>query len=82
MLYLDGIGVSLFAIQGADKVFELDFALPLGPIILGVITALGGGLIRNVLSGKPTFKQYRNFIMVTFVTPQLGTNEYFCRKES
>ena len=54
MLYLDGLGVSLFAIQAADKVYDLDFALPLGPIMLGIITAIGGGLIRDVLAGKPT----------------------------
>ena len=54
MLYLDGAGASMFAIQGAEKVIGLDFALPLGPVLLGVITAIGGGLTRDVLAGNTT----------------------------
>jgi len=54
MLYLDGAGVALFVIQGAEKVIGLDFAMPLGPILLGVITAIGGGVTRDILAGNPT----------------------------
>ncbi|MDX8339034.1 trimeric intracellular cation channel family protein [Draconibacterium sp. IB214405] len=54
MLYLDGAGASMFAVQGAEKVIGLDFAMPLGPVILGVITAIGGGLTRDVLAGRTT----------------------------
>jgi len=54
MLYVDGLGVSMFAIQAAHKVQGLSFAMPLGPILLGVITAIGGGLIRDMLVGSPT----------------------------
>lgn len=54
MLYLDSLGVSMFAIQATHKVMELQFAMPLGPILLGVVTAIGGGLIRDVLAGNPT----------------------------
>ncbi|MBT8450336.1 MAG: trimeric intracellular cation channel family protein [Deltaproteobacteria bacterium] len=54
MLYIDGIGVSLFAIQAAHKVLALQFAVPFGPVVLGVITAIGGGLIRDVLAGNTT----------------------------
>lgn len=54
MLYIDGLGVSMFAIQAAHKVIGLEFAMPLGPILLGVITAIGGGLLRDMLSGSPT----------------------------
>ena len=64
MLYLDGVGVALFAIQAASKVYDLDFALPLGPIMLGVITAIGGGLIRDVLAGKPTLLMRRELYAV------------------
>jgi uncharacterized membrane protein YeiH len=41
MLYLDGFGAALFGIQGADKAWNMDFGLPLAPVILGVITAIG-----------------------------------------
>jgi len=54
MLYLDGAGVALFVIQGAQKVIGLDFAMPLGPILLGLTTAIGGGVTRDVLAGNPT----------------------------
>ena len=54
MLYVDGFGAALFAIQAVDKVWDHTFGLPLGPIILGVVTAIGGGLIRDVLAGRPT----------------------------
>jgi uncharacterized membrane protein YeiH len=53
-LYVDGAAVAMFAIQATEKVWQLDFGLPLGPIILGIVTATGGGMIRDVLSGRPT----------------------------
>ncbi len=54
MLYVDGFGAALFAIQAVDKVWGLGFGLPLTPIILGVVTAIGGGLLRDVLAGRQT----------------------------
>lgn len=37
MLYLDAFGVSLFAIQATNKVWDLEFGLPIAPVILGVL---------------------------------------------
>ena len=54
MLYIDGLGAALFGIQGADKVWNLGFGLPVAPVILGVVTAIGGGLLRDVLAGRKT----------------------------
>jgi uncharacterized membrane protein YeiH len=54
VFYVDAIGISLFAIQAVDKVWGLEFALPVGPIALGIITAIGGGLIRDILAGRQT----------------------------
>jgi len=54
MLYIDGFGAALFAIQGADKAWSMGYGLPVGPVILGVITAIGGGLIRDILAGRKT----------------------------
>ena len=53
-LYVDGAAVAMFAIQATEKVWQLDFGLPLGPIILGIVTATGGGMTRDLLSGRPT----------------------------
>jgi uncharacterized membrane protein YeiH len=54
MLYIDGFGAALFAIQGADKAWNMHFGLPVAPVILGVVTAIGGGLLRDVLAGRKT----------------------------
>lgn len=54
MLYLDGFGVAMFSIQAAAKVWNLNFGIPAAPVILGVITAIGGGLVRDVLAGRTT----------------------------
>lgn len=67
MLYVDGLGAALFAIQAADKVWGLGFALPVAPVILGVITAIGGGLIRDVLAGRQTLLMTREL----YATPVL-----------
>ncbi|QDU94033.1 trimeric intracellular cation channel family protein [Lignipirellula cremea] len=54
VLYLDGFGAALFGIQGAAKVWDLEFGLPAAPVILGVLTAIGGGLLRDVLANRDT----------------------------
>jgi len=64
MLYLDALGVSMFAIQAAHKTQALNFAMPLGPILLGGITAIGGGLLRDVLAGNPTLLMRRELYAV------------------
>jgi uncharacterized membrane protein YeiH len=59
-LYIDGFAVAMFAIQATAKVWNLKFGLPLAPVILGVTTAIGGGLIRDVLAGRPTLLMSRD----------------------
>lgn len=54
MLYLDGFGAAMFGIQAAAKVWDLGFGLPAAPVILGIVTAIGGGLMRDVLAGRTT----------------------------
>ena len=54
MLYLDGFGAALFGIVAASKVWNLGFGLPVAPVLLGILTAIGGGLIRDVLAGRTT----------------------------
>ncbi len=53
LLYLDALGAALFGIMTTQITWELKFCLPIGPVILGVITAIGGGILRDVLAGKP-----------------------------
>lgn len=54
MLYIDALGAALFGIQGVDKAWNLEFGLPVAPVILGVVTAIGGGLLRDILAGRKT----------------------------
>jgi uncharacterized membrane protein YeiH len=45
---LDAVGLALFSVVGAAK--ALDFGLnPLSAVMLGAVTAVGGGVMRNVL---------------------------------
>jgi uncharacterized membrane protein YeiH len=45
---LDAAGLSLFAVTGASKAIELGLG-PLQAVILGGVTAVGGGTVRDVL---------------------------------
>ncbi len=48
---LDAVGLSVFAVAGASKALEFGLG-PVQAIILGAITAVGGGTIRDVLVGQ------------------------------
>ncbi len=51
MLVLDAAGLSLFCVTGASK--ALAFGLgPVQAVVLGAVTAVGGGTIRDVLMGR------------------------------
>ncbi len=63
-LYVDGLGAALFAIQATGKVWDLDYGLPVAPVMLGIVTAIGGGLIRDVLAGRPTLLMSRDLYAV------------------
>lgn len=44
----DALGLSLFAVSGAEKALELGFGMGQA-VLLGAITAVGGGTLRDVL---------------------------------
>ena len=64
MLYMDALGVSMFAVQATQKVMDMNFGVPLAPVLLGIITAIGGGLIRDVLAGNTTLLMRRELYAV------------------
>lgn len=84
MLYFDALGVALFATQATWKVWKLDFGLPVAPVLLGIITAIGGGLMRDLLAGRQTLLMTREiyaipvlfgtllFVVVLGLFPQHG----------
>ena len=67
LLYLDALGAALFAVIGANKVLLLGAAAPVA-VMMGVLTGIGGGLIRDVLAGRPTLLMSRDI----YATPILG----------
>lgn len=50
VLLLDAVGLGLFAIAGTLKALELGTA-PLTAVIVGVLTGVGGGVVRDLLAG-------------------------------
>lgn len=53
-LYIDALAVAMFAIQATNKAWDLGFGLPVAPVLMGLITAIGGGIIRDILLQRPT----------------------------
>ena len=48
VLMFDAAGLALFAVSGASKALAFD-AGPVGALLLGVLTGIGGGMVRDVL---------------------------------
>ena len=54
ILLLDAVGLALFAVTGAQK--AIDYGInPLMAAILGMMTGIGGGMVRDVLAGDVPF---------------------------
>ena len=51
LLYFDAIGLGTFVVIGTQKAISYQMG-PLGAILLGVMTATAGGVIRDVLSNE------------------------------
>lgn len=73
VLFLDAIGLGVFAIAGALKALELGHS-PLTAVIVGVITGVGGGMIRDLLAGEvPQVLAHREL----YATPALAGTVLF-----
>jgi uncharacterized membrane protein YeiH len=48
---LDAVGLGVFAVVGAQKALAFDLAEPIA-VLLGVVTAIGGGTLRDVLLAR------------------------------
>ena len=53
LLWFDAIGLAVYSVYGASKALRYDIA-PLPAIVMGVLTACVGGIIRDVLAGEPS----------------------------
>lgn len=53
LVWFDALGLAAYAVYGAQK--ALSFGVPAVPsVVMGVITASVGGIIRDVLAGEPS----------------------------
>lgn len=51
--YLDAMGVALFAIQAIDKTLALGYPAAVA-VVMGLVTSIAGGIIRDVVTHRPT----------------------------
>ena len=66
LLYLDALGVALFASLAVVKTLALGLESS-HAIVMGVITGIGGGILRDLLTGRPTLIMSRDL----YATPIL-----------
>ena len=66
LLYFDALGAALFAIVAASKVLGMGYGGPIA-VMMGILTGIGGGLIRDVLAGRQTLLMSREI----YATPIL-----------
>ena len=82
ILVLDAAGLSLFAVSGALKALDFDAGLAQA-VILGAITAVGGGTMRDVLIGRVPVVLHSELYaipalagaLVIVITEQLGVSD-------
>lgn len=58
LLYLDALGVALFSVQALSKALALKFSIPVA-VVMSVLTGIGGGLIRDILTDRHTLLMSR-----------------------
>jgi uncharacterized membrane protein YeiH len=51
--YLDAMGVALFAVQAIDKTLGLGHSAAVA-VVMGLVTSIAGGIIRDVVTHRPT----------------------------
>jgi uncharacterized membrane protein YeiH len=61
-LYLDALATALFTVLAIDKTLRLGFG-PAVAVIMGTITGIAGGIIRDLLTGAPTILMRRELYM-------------------
>src|SRR3954471_9768179 len=66
LLWLDAVGMAAYAVVGALKATSLGVP-PLSAVVMGVLTATFGGVIRDVLAHQPSILLRREL----YVTPAL-----------
>lgn len=66
LLYIDAFGLSLFTVLAAEKTLSLEFSAPVA-VVMGVITGVAGGMIRDILTNRMPLLLGKEF----YATPAL-----------
>jgi len=66
LLFIDAFGLSLFTVLATEKTIGLGFSNPVA-ILMGVITGIAGGMIRDILTGRMPLLLGKEF----YATPAL-----------
>ena len=53
LLWLDAVGMAAYAVVGAAKALSLGVH-PISAVVMGVLTACFGGVLRDILAGEPS----------------------------
>jgi uncharacterized membrane protein YeiH len=61
-LYLDALATAVFAVFAVEKTLSLGFGKGVA-VVMGVITGIGGGIVRDLLTGQPTLLSRRELYM-------------------
>lgn len=66
LLYLDAIATAVFTIVATERTLHLGFE-PGIAVLMGVITGIGGGVLRDLLTGQPTILLRRELSMTPII---------------
>jgi uncharacterized membrane protein YeiH len=66
LLYLDALATAMFTVLATERTLRLGFA-PGIAVLMGVLTGIGGGLIRDLLTGQPTILLRRELFMTPII---------------
>src|SRR5699024_6650757 len=73
IIVLDAVGLGLFAVQGATKALAMETGF-LAAAIVGVLTGVGGGVLRDLLSGDvPVIFREREYYAIPAVLGAIAT---------
>lgn len=61
-LYLDALATAVFAVMATEKTLALGFGNGVA-VVMGVITGIGGGIVRDLLTDVPTLLSRRELYM-------------------
>ena len=66
LLYLDALATAVFTIIATERTRQLGYE-PGIAVLMGVITGIGGGVLRDLLTGQPTILMRRELYMTPII---------------